>query len=99
MIISSFHEAGPLVAIEAMAAGKIIISTDVGAMKSRLEGLHSFWFKIDDLNSFEKNINYLNKLSIIELNNISQSYRKRYLQCHSIDYVAQKYIDLINRFF
>lgn len=96
LIISSFHEAGPLVAIEAMAAGKIIISTDVGAMKSRLEELESFWFKIDELTSLIKNINCLNKLSTLELNNISMSYRDKYLQNHRVDSIKEKYVSLIS---
>lgn len=39
LVIASQHEGGPLVGIEAMAAGKIVISTPVGAMTQRLNNL------------------------------------------------------------
>ncbi len=43
LIIASHQESGPLTAIEAMAAGRVIISTQVGAMPARLPD-HPFWF-------------------------------------------------------
>ena len=66
LIIPSHEESGPLVGLEAMAAGKIIISTKVGAMEERLRGIKSFWFDIHNLTSLQIAIEKINKLTNIE---------------------------------
>ena len=55
LIIPSHEEGGPLVGVEAMAGGKLIISTKVGAMPERIEdtGNH-FWFSHLEKDSLEK---------------------------------------------
>ena len=63
-----------MVGLEAMAAGKIIISTDVGAMKDRLLGTkNDFWF---DLNTIDELNQIFEKLNTLELEIIACSNRK-----------------------
>lgn len=95
LVISSLHEAGPLVGIEALAAGKIIVSTKVGAMEERMEGLTSFWMDINDKNSFKKVVDTLQSMDIEELDRLSEENRKRYIEAHSIELVKQKYSRLV----
>jgi glycosyltransferase involved in cell wall biosynthesis len=97
LIIASSEESGPLVGIEAMAAGKMIISTDVGAMKERLENSDkSFWFKWNDLNTLKKAINQLESYSSEELSIISNDMRSLYNNNYSFDFIKKKYLYLVN---
>ena len=48
LIISSLEETGPITGVEAMAAGKTIISTRVGAMEERLDN-DCFWYDGSEL--------------------------------------------------
>lgn len=96
LIISSFEESGPLVGLEAMAAGKIIISTDVGAMKDRLSGTKNyFWF---DLNHIDELKNIFEKLHTLELEKIGFSNREKYLEEYQFKAIQDKYLKLVNSF-
>ena len=98
IIIPSFQESGPLVGIEAMAAGKLIISTKVGAMSERLnETLNNFWFDIDDYNSFKI---LFDKLKVIDSSTkelISKSLKEKYIKSYSIETISMEYINLIDK--
>lgn len=96
LIISSYRETGPLTGIEAMAAGKLILSTNVGAMNERLKGLNSFFYDINNFNSFKKEIIKLNKMNYSSKNETAQSYRKRYLEKYSYLSITKQYQQLIS---
>lgn len=98
LILPSLEEAGPLVGIEAMAAGKLILSTKVGAMMERLTATkNQFWFDSGDENSL---LNLIHKLSLLhseELNLIREGNRKVYLENYSINSISSNYIQLLNK--
>lgn len=98
LIISSLEESGPLVGLEAMAAGKLIISTDVGAMKERLTNLNSFWFSIEDFTSLEDAIKNINALTLEDYQINAKKLRERYLQEYSFNAIALKYLKLVQSF-
>jgi glycosyltransferase involved in cell wall biosynthesis len=98
LIIPSFEESGPLVGVEAMAAGKLIFTTKVGAMPERLDGtLNDFWFDINDFHSFKMQFDRLKQLDIVPLNIIANSLRDKYLQSYSVESISRKYINLISK--
>jgi glycosyltransferase involved in cell wall biosynthesis len=85
-------ETGPLTGIEAMASGKIIISSNTGAMPERLGG-YAFWYNnLAELKkSFQKVIN-LNENEVYELSNsIKNIYRKKY----SKEIISNEYLSTI----
>lgn len=80
IVISSYEESGPLVGVEAMAAARLIISTKVGAMPQRLNGLsNQFWFNIKEQDSLALVVNKLKALSSQEIKAIANENRKHYL--------------------
>ena len=96
LIIPSQEEAGPLVALEAMVSAKLIISTDVGAMKERLNDLKkTFWFDINNLNSLRLIIEDIDNCSEIELNLLKEEIRNRYLDKYTQNKIANQYIKMI----
>jgi glycosyltransferase involved in cell wall biosynthesis len=99
LIIPSLEEAGPLVGIEAMAGGKLIFSTVVGAMKERLiMSDNEFWIgdKISD--SIEELMVKVRKMDSNEIVKIRELNRKVYLGNYSIEKVSKQYVQLINSF-
>lgn len=97
LIICSPEESGPLVGVEAMAAGKVIISTRVGAMSERLSNtLNQFWFDYNDLASFKKTFQNVKLLNEDEINSISKSVREKYLKEYSLDEIKKKYLTIVN---
>ncbi|GAA4772122.1 MULTISPECIES: glycosyltransferase family 4 protein [Flavobacterium] len=97
LVIPSYEESGPLVGLEAMAAGKIIISTKVGAMEERLNKLHCFWFQIEDLSTLELAIRQVLSLNESERLMISKHNRERYLDYYSIASITEKYLESLNK--
>lgn len=79
LIINSIEETGPMTGVEAMASGKCIISTAVGAMPGRLE--NDFWLT-GPSNTLEQVLNNLRNISIeqifIERNRLRNSYLRNY---------------------
>lgn len=97
LIIPSYEEAGPLVAIEALAAGKIIISTKVGAMEERLQGTKiQFWFDILNIETLLKQIELLESMSALELKRCMQENRLLYNNKYSFKKIQKKYLEIIN---
>ncbi|WP_373056900.1 glycosyltransferase family 4 protein [Zunongwangia sp. H14] len=98
IIIPSITEAGPLVGIEAMAAGKLILSTEVGAMKERLKTTYNnFWFQADNEKSFGIEYKKIKILETNELLRIRERNRKVYLENYSKQKIIDKYIAEVKR--
>lgn len=96
LIIPSYEESGPLVGIEAMAAGKIIFSTKVGAMEERLKNTkNDFWFDIQKEDSFLELIEKLKQKSQDEIVEIRETNRLKYLEMYSKDTINNQYLDVI----
>lgn len=91
LVIPSYEESGPLVGLEAMAAGKLIISTRVGAMEERLNSLYSFWFAVENVSSLQACVDRVNTLSLEECQSVSEQLRKKYLMEYSAVAIAAKY--------
>lgn len=93
LIISSYEESGPLAGIEAMAAGKIIISTRVGAMPERLNATENqFWFSLEDMSTLDNVIEALISSSSENLQLIAIANRENYLTNYSFKQIKEKYI-------
>lgn len=96
LIIASEAETGPLIGIEAMASGLLILSTRVGAMEERLEQtLNDFWFQRDDLKSFEIQFEKIRSLKGKDVKTIAESTRKKYIENYSNKNVAQELSELV----
>lgn len=98
LVIPSFEETGPLVGLEAMAAGKIIISTDVGAMSSRLKGINSFWFDIHNIETLNSQINKIQQMKVNELKDCCEKNRERYLEKYQQKIIQEQYESVIEQF-
>jgi glycosyltransferase involved in cell wall biosynthesis len=99
LIISSLEEAGPLVGIEAMAGGKLIFSTVVGAMKERLRtSENNFWIGDKITNSIQELMGKVQKMDSSEIVRIRELNRKVYRENYSIEKVSRQYVQLINGF-
>ena len=96
LVISSLSEGGPLVGIEAMAAARIIFSTRVGAMSTRLKDTrNNFWFEAKNYNSFKTGFLKLKNLELELIERISVSNRNIYLKHHSKMVVSEKYSNAV----
>lgn len=92
LIIPSLEEAGPLVGIEAMAAGKMIVSTKVGATQERLENTaNQFWFDINNPQSLVDVLYQIEILTREELLRIKTQVRERYLDKYSNVEISSQY--------
>ena len=99
-IIPAYTEAGPLVGIDAMAAGKVILTTDVGAMPDRLMNTsNDFWFKPDDKESFKKEFERIKSLTDSEVFKIGEKNRNTYLERYSKAAVSEQYINSVSSIF
>jgi glycosyltransferase involved in cell wall biosynthesis len=97
-VIPAYTEAGPLVGIDAMAAGKIILSTKVGAMWERLQDSHNdFWFQPEDKDSFKKQFERIKNLSASEVHIIAEKNRNLYIQNYSTKEVSDKYRNSVSQ--
>tara|TARA_R110002012_G_scaffold91063_2_gene222067 strand:- start:3352 stop:4506 length:1155 start_codon:yes stop_codon:yes gene_type:complete len=97
-IIPSFEEGGPIVGIEAMASGKLIISTRVGAMPERLENTeHNIWISHAEKNSLDLAINSIEKLSQEERLKIRHQLREKYISQNSFKFIKSEYLDVVQK--
>ncbi|WP_341220836.1 glycosyltransferase [Polaribacter atrinae] len=96
-VIISFYkkESGPITAIEAMASGKVIISSKTGAMTERLKDEFSFWHDNDEVNLFNI-INEVKKLEVEKVKRISKQTKDRYNSKYSKVNIANKYKECIS---
>lgn len=97
LIVPSMEEAGPLVAIEAMAAGKLIISTKVGATQERLENTaNQFWFDINKPETLHKAIIEIKSLPKKTLYHMKNEVRERYLLQYSNEIIFEQYSKVVS---
>lgn len=82
LIINSLEETGPMTGIEAMAAGKLILSRPIGAMPDRLEGEDLVY---RDLAELKTKLLSIAQLTEQEIANQKMALRAKYLECYSID--------------
>ncbi len=96
LVIPSYEEAGPLVGVEAMAAGKIILSTRVGAMEDRLKNSkNQFWFDSRQPVSWETALKQIEALPPEKLISIGHENRTIYKDHYSLQVVSQLYSDAV----
>ncbi|WP_299367888.1 glycosyltransferase family 4 protein [Winogradskyella sp.] len=92
IIIPSHEESGPLVALEAMASARLVVSTKVGAMPYRLKGAtNQFWFDINDANTLTDVLNKIKELTPDEVKNIAQQNREVYLSNYAQSIIESQY--------
>lgn len=100
LIIPSFVEGGPIVGVEAMAAGKLIISTRVGAMEERLKSTNNdFWFEHRNhlgLHTCVDRILDMSKKRNIE---IRKNVRERYLKRNQFEIIKNTYRTIVEEIF
>ncbi len=98
VIISHYEpETGPITGVEAMAAGRLIISAKTGAMPERLP-TNPFWFD----NTVEQLSNQIIKVKALERNQVlylSKDMRYRYNNKYRKEIIQKEYIELMNSFF
>ncbi|WP_111683860.1 glycosyltransferase family 4 protein [Winogradskyella tangerina] len=89
-IVSHFEfEAGPLTAIDAMAAGLPIVSAKTGAMPERLP-TNEFTFD-NTVESLNRTIQKVKDLKAEKITQISEFNRNRYLENYSVDEIRSQY--------
>ena len=100
LVIPSYEESGPLVGLEAMAAGRLIMSTEVGAMPERLQGTENkFWFAVEDAQDFDRVLKRIVSLSLLEVQKIAQANRERYIAHYTREQIQKKYREAVAHFF
>lgn len=95
LILNSLHETGPMIGIEAMAAGKLILSRPIGSMRTRLKGFDDFIF--NDQEELLAQIKKIKGLSEDRILDYSNKLRERYLNQYSSDAISEQIISLIHR--
>lgn len=94
LIIPSLEESGPLVGVEAMAAGKVIISTKVGAMNERLGSSQGVYWLEKDLSNLEGIISELDNMSTSRINQLKNNNRSIYLENYTLRNIQNQYLDI-----
>jgi len=98
LIIPSLEESGPLVAIEALCASRLLITTRVGAMEERLKPISkTFFFNTGDSEGLVQKILEVQNLKKEEVSQISLEYRDLYEQKFSKTNVLERYIDVVKK--
>lgn len=96
VIISYYElETGPLTGIEAMAAGRLLISTEAGAMPERL-AFNPFWFE-NTVESLSNQIIEIKKLNPTETLHLSEKIRKRYRESYSMESIKAQYLSTVEK--
>lgn len=93
LIIASHLESGPLTGIEAMAAGRVIVSTKVGAMPERLPQ-HPFWFD-GTSESLIVTLTDLVQRNSDEISDLADYGRERYLEKFSKEQIKKQYLTVV----
>ena len=96
LIIPSYMEAGPLTGIEAMAAGKLIISTKVGAMEERLPKNYPYFIDNSSTKELLRKIALISDPAEKKANfNLRKNIRIKYLSKFSNNEIFLKYVKII----
>ena len=90
--LGSRFEANPLSLLEGMAAGCIVVSSDVGGVKNIIKKDNGFLFEVDDDKTFINIV--LNILSNIKDFNSMSLNNKKYSKQFSMEICAKRYLDL-----
>lgn len=93
LIISSRIEAGPYTGIEAMAAGKPILSTRVGAMPERLGRDYPYFVALEK-EDLKSRILKLSAMESEKVKELSISLREKYISNYSEMEIAKAYHDI-----
>ncbi|QNJ96706.1 glycosyltransferase family 4 protein [Constantimarinum furrinae] len=93
IVIASLEESGPLTGLEAMAAGRLMISSKVGAMPERLPE-HEFWFDEPDV-LLQTQIEKIRDLTVDEVSHMSENMRNHYLQHYTKAKLQKSYLELV----
>lgn len=91
LIINSSIEGGPYTAIEAMAAGKLIISRDVGAMTRRLGNEYPYILKDTTAASLKQAITEVLALKETAILQQSRHMRELYVEHYTYNKIADRY--------
>lgn len=96
IVIPSHEESGPLVGLEGMASARLILSTKVGAMPSRLEDSENqFWFNVNEPQTFLKAIETIKNLSPSKIEHIAEGNRLKYLKKYKMSLIKSQYKNTI----
>lgn len=96
VIISYYEfETGPLTGVEAMASGKMLISSKTGAMQERLCSDVVEWHN-NTVESVCESIKKVKKLSLHEVKSKSEKIRNLYIQNHLKTKISSMYLNLID---
>ncbi|MHA7129386.1 glycosyltransferase family 4 protein [Algoriphagus namhaensis] len=94
LIINSISETGPMTGVEAMAAGRIILTKKVGSMPSRLGGESQLLY--DSIDELKAKILSLEASTAQEIHEISTFLRDRYLQNYSNKSLSSQIENILN---
>lgn len=94
--IASETEDLPLTVIEALAAGKTVISTPVGNISKTLEGTCSLLTSFDKT-EFEKIKEFISKLDRSESDNINRNVAEKFSHDNYMKKLEKLYLDLLNK--
>ena len=83
LILPSHNEGQPLIILEAMMCGTIVIASEVGDIRNMLGENYPFLFQAKDLKDLEKVIYLYLKTDSEELINLSEYLQKRYFELYS----------------
>jgi glycosyltransferase involved in cell wall biosynthesis len=98
LIIPSPEESGPLVGVESMCTGKVIISTRVGAMQERMKDtFNNYWFDYNNFESFKKVYFDVKSLNKKQIKKASVSLRYKYEKEYSMHKIGEKYLNILSK--
>lgn len=92
-LVTSTSEGGPITALEALAAGRIVVSYDVGAMRERL-GIFPLCI-VQDLGELIVSVNFIINMENKEFAEFSQKLRNHYIKYLANHNKIKKLNDLI----
>ena len=83
LILPSHNEGQPLIILEAMMCGTIVIASNVGDIRNMLGDDYPFLFQAKDLEGLKKTIYLYLKTDKERLTNLSEHLQKRYFELYS----------------